>query len=88
MKPEVVSRHKYLAIAEMVKGLLEGEGIAAVVRARDPFGAFYPGPHLARFQPTPCSVYEVLVPEEEIAEARDIVEGITREEGEERRDDV
>lgn len=84
MKTAVVYRHKYLSMAEMVQNLLRGEGVPATVQARDPFGAFSRGPHLARYQPTPCSVYEVRVPAERAAEAGELVGGIVQDGGEER----
>jgi len=86
-KAEVVYRHKFLAMAEMVRNLLTAGGVTATVRARDPFGAFTPGPHLARFQPTPCSNYEVLVPAEQVSAAQELIEGIAQDKAGKREED-
>jgi hypothetical protein len=72
----VVYRNKYLSMSEMVKNILREEGLAAIVRASDPFGAFAAGPHLGTYQPTPCSTYEVLVPSDQRDRARELIEGI------------
>jgi hypothetical protein len=82
MDTVVVYSSKYLSMAEMIRNLLRVEGFAAVVRARDPFGAFSPGPHLATFQPTPLSVYEVLVPSDQAGEAQRFVREMAEEKGE------
>jgi len=76
----VVYRNRYLPLSEMVRNILREEGLAAIVKASDPFGAFASGPHLATYQPTPCSLYEVLVPEEQRDRAREIVDGIAGDE--------
>jgi hypothetical protein len=81
MEPVVVYTHRYLSMAEMVKNMLAAEGLSAIVRARDPFGAFASGPHLGTYQPTPCSVYEVLVPDGQANQARELVEGIAQDTG-------
>jgi hypothetical protein len=81
MEPVVVYTHRYLSMAEMVRNILSAGGLLAAVRARDPFGAFTSGPHLATYQPTPCSVYEVLVPEGQADEARGLIEGIAQDDG-------
>ena len=80
----MIYRHKYLSMSEMVKNLLAGEGFSAIVRARDPFGAFTPGPHLATYQPTPASVYEVLVPVEQAEAAKELIAGIVQDQTGER----
>ncbi|MCX6339632.1 MAG: hypothetical protein NTX71_06900 [Candidatus Aureabacteria bacterium] len=79
MEPVVVYTHKYLSMAEMVRNILSAEGLTAIVRARDPFGAFASGPHLAMYQPTPCSLYHVLVPDAQAGEARELIEGIAQD---------
>jgi hypothetical protein len=81
MEPVVVYTHKYLSMAEMVRNILSAGGLSAIVRARDPFGAFASGPHLAMYQPTPCSIYEVLVPDGQADEARELIEGIAQDTG-------
>ncbi len=81
MKTVVVYAHRYLSMSEMVKNILSAEGLTAIVRAHDPFGAFAGGPHLATYQPTPCSVYEVLVPDAQADEARELIEGIPQDGG-------
>jgi hypothetical protein len=63
---------------------VQERGLTVIVRARDPFGAFTSGPHLATYQPTPLSVYEVLVPSDQAEEAREIVEGMDQDHLEER----
>jgi hypothetical protein len=81
MDPVVVYKHKYLSMAEMVRNILSTEGVAAAVHARDPFGAFARGPHLGTYQPTPCSLYEVIVPHEQSARALELIEGIAQDDG-------
>jgi len=84
MKPAVIYKNKYLSMAEMVRNILRGEGVPAAVRTSDPFGAFTKGPHLGTYQPTPCSIYEVIVPPELAERAGELIEGIAQdEEGEE-----
>lgn len=75
----VVYRNRYLSMAEMVRNILTGEGLSAVVRATDPFGGFSKGPHFGTYQPTPCSMYEVIVPEAQAEQARECVEDISGE---------
>jgi len=79
MEAVVVYTHKYLSMAEMVRNLLQSEGVAATVRARDPFGAFARGPHLGIYQPTPFSVYEVFVHPAQSDLARELIEGIVQD---------
>ena len=81
MEPVVVYTHKYLSMAEMVRNILLAEGVAAVVRARDPFGAFVSGPHLGTYQPTPLSRYDVIVPNELSDQALELVDGIAQDDG-------
>jgi len=81
MEPVVVYTHRYLSMAEMVRNILSAGGLSAIVRAHDPFGAFSSGPHLATYQPTPCSIYEVLVPDGQADEARELIEGIAQDTG-------
>ncbi|MEJ2745156.1 MAG: hypothetical protein P8123_05655 [bacterium] len=88
MEPIVVYKHKYLSMAEMVRNILLSEGVAAAVHARDPFGAFAQGPHLGTYQPTPLSLYEVVVPHEQSARALELIEGIAQDDGGENRDDT
>ena len=82
MEGVAVYTNRYLSMAEMVRNILQSEGVAATVRARDPFGAFAPGPHLGTYQPTPCSTYEVFVHPSQSELARELIEGIAQDDAE------